>query len=47
MKFGKYVFENIEEFQSIQKLALANGIGTIKDFFNYLRENYSHKLVNN
>lgn len=47
MKFGKYVFESIEEFQSIQKLAFTNGIRTVKEFFEFLRTNYSQKLVKN
>ncbi|WP_164966585.1 hypothetical protein [Arcobacter sp. AHV-9/2010] len=47
MKFGKYVFESFEEFQNIQKLALENGIGTVKEFFEFLRANYSQKLVKN
>lgn len=47
MKFGKYVFESYEEFQYIQNLAVENGIGTIKEFFEFLRANYSQKLVKN
>ncbi len=32
MKFGKYFFESLEEFQSIQKLAFTNWIRTMKEF---------------
>ncbi|OCL90584.1 hypothetical protein AAX25_01682 [Aliarcobacter thereius] len=46
MKFGKYLFKSFEEFQSIQNLAFANGIRTMKEFTEFLRLHCSHLLVN-
>ena len=45
MKYGKYMFESFKEFQQILSLATANGVGTGEKFFNFLRENYSDKLI--
>ena len=45
MKYGKYMFESFKEFQQILSLATANGVGTGEKFFNFLSENYSHKLI--
>ncbi|OCL90488.1 hypothetical protein [Aliarcobacter thereius] len=47
MKFGKYMFESYEEFQNILKLALENGIGTMKEFGEFLRLNCSQFMVKN
>ena len=47
MKFGKYIFESLEEFQQVQNLAMENGVGTMKEFTEFLRVKYSHKIVNN
>ncbi|OCL81816.1 hypothetical protein AAW29_01791 [Arcobacter porcinus] len=45
MKFGKYLFKSFEEFQSIQNLAMANGIRTMKEFTEFLRLNCNQYLV--
>ncbi|WP_418179746.1 hypothetical protein ACNSOO_04590 [Aliarcobacter lanthieri] len=45
MKFGKYIFDSFKEFQAIQNLAIAKGLGTFLEFEKFLNENYSHKLV--
>lgn len=45
MKFGKYVFESFKEFQQVLSLATENGVGTCEKFFNFLRQNYSHKII--
>lgn len=45
MKFGNYMFENFKEFQQVKNLAIVNGVGTGENFFKFLSENYSHKLV--
>lgn len=44
MKFGKFVFENMSEFQNVKNEAKENGVITVEDFFNFLRQNYSHKI---
>ncbi|WP_164966438.1 hypothetical protein [Aliarcobacter skirrowii] len=47
MKFGKYLFESLEEFQQVQNLAMANNVRTMKEFTEFLRTNYSQKLIKN
>ena len=44
-KFGKYVFESFKEFQDVQNLAITSGLETMKEFTEFLRANYSHKLI--
>ena len=44
MKFGKFVFESMCEFQGVKNEAKKNGVVTADDFFNFLRQNYSHKI---
>ncbi|OCL85983.1 hypothetical protein AAX26_01632 [Aliarcobacter thereius] len=46
MKFGKYLFESLEEFQQVQNLAMANNVRTMKEFSKFLRLNCSQYLVN-
>jgi hypothetical protein len=45
MKYGKFRFDSIKEFQQIQSLAVANGVGTAQELEKFLLENYSNKLV--
>ena len=44
MKFGKFVFESMGEFQDVKNEAKKSGVITADDFFNFLRQNYSHKI---
>lgn len=36
MRFGKYRFNSIKEFQQLQNLAIANGVGTVEEFEKFL-----------
>ncbi len=47
MKYGKYMFESFKEFQQVQNLAIANNVRTMKEFTEFLRANYSQKLIKN
>lgn len=44
MRFGKYRFNSIKEFQ-LQNLAIANGVGTVEEFEKFLSKNCSDKIV--
>lgn len=45
MKYGKFRFDSFKEFQQIQSLAVANGVGTNEELEKFLLDNYSNKLV--
>lgn len=45
MRFGKYRFNSIKEFQHISSLAAANGIETLKEFEQFLSTNCSDKII--
>lgn len=45
MKFGKYIFDSFQEFQQVLSLATDKGAGTGEKLENFLRQNYSHKMI--
>ena len=45
MRFGKYRFNSFKEFQQLQNLAIANGVGTVEEFEKFLSANCSHKMI--
>ena len=45
MRFGKFRFNSFKEFQQLQNLAIANGVGTVEEFEKFLSENCSDKIV--
>ena len=47
MRFGKYRFNSIKEFQQLQNLAIANGVGTWEEFTKFLSANCSDKIIKN
>lgn len=47
IRLGKYRFTNYKEFQHIQNLAIANGVGTIEELEKFLQANCSDKIVKN
>ncbi len=40
-KIGKYKFKDIEEFKTVQNLAIANGSNSMGDFINFLDGYYN------
>jgi hypothetical protein len=42
-KFNGIEFESFKEFQSVQQLALANGLKSSEEFNKFLNENYNRK----
>lgn len=45
MRFGKFRFNSFKEFQQIQNLAIANGVGTIEELEKFLQSNCSDKIL--
>ena len=45
MRFGKFRFNSFKEFQQLQNLAIANGVGTVEEFEKFLSVNCSDKIV--
>ncbi|MFY9088921.1 hypothetical protein [Arcobacter aquimarinus] len=45
MRFGKFRFDSFKEFQQLQSLAAANGVGTVEEFEKFLSVNCSDKIV--
>lgn len=45
MRYGKFMFNSFKEFQQIQNLAVANGVGTSEELEKFLYANCSDKLI--
>ncbi len=45
MRYGKFYFKDFKEFQQIQNLAVANGVGTAEELEKFLYANCSDKLI--
>lgn len=45
MKFGKYSFKNMAEFNSVSNLAIANGVRTLDEFDKFLSLYYIKKII--
>lgn len=45
MKFGKFIFESMEEFNQVKKIAKDKGVNTAQEFFDFLSQNYSYKMA--
>ena len=45
MRFGKFRFNTFKEFQQLQNLAIANGVGTVEEFEKFLQTNCNIKII--
>lgn len=45
MRFGKYRFNSIKEFQQVSSLAAANDVRTLEEFEKFLQVNCSNKII--
>ena len=45
MRFGKYRFNSIKEFQHISSLAAMSGAETVEEFEKFLSANCSDKII--
>jgi len=45
MRFGKFRFDSFKEFQQLQNLAIANGVGTVEEFEKFLSANCKEKMI--
>lgn len=45
MRFGKFRFNTFKEFQQLQNLAIANGVGTVEEFEKFLQANCNIKII--
>ena len=43
MSYGKYKFENYQEFQALQNLAIKKGLKTVSEFNTFVTEYFSTK----
>ena len=45
MRFGKFRFNSLKEFQQLQYLAVEKGVGTVEEFEKFLQANCNIKII--